>query len=293
MAVADCGKMSEAARQLYISQSSVSQSIAAIENEYDILLFERLSRGLFLTGDGEKLLSYARNLLSVKKDMDDFLSNASHTHRLKVGATVTVGTCVISSILNEMKEKLTGIDISVSVANTHILEGMLLRSEIDVGLVEGKVSSADLIFRDAIDDELVLICGKHHPFFGRKQVSPDELSSENLILREKGSGTRALFEEQMIARHIPMTVGWSCYNSEAIRNAVADGHGVSVISRRLVENDIRQGRLWACGISDMDLKRCFAVVYHKNKFFSEELKTFIRCCEDFSRSEKSSENRGI
>lgn len=286
LTVAECGKMSEAARQLFITQSSVSQAVASIEKEYDILLFERLSNGLFLTEDGKKLLAYSRSFFAVKKDMEDFLMNVSRHHQLKVGATVTVGTCVISTILKCVKNHFSDIDFAVSVANTHILEEMLLTNKIDVGLIEGKTSHPDLVSRDVINDSMVLVCSPEHRFFGREQVALDELRDEIFVLREKGSGTRALFEEQVEALHFPLQVKWSCYNSEAIKNIVCDGHGISVISRRLVEAELNQGRLWACTIDGVELRRHFAIVHHKNKFFSEELKTFVSECEAFARREE-------
>lgn len=282
MTVVECGKMNEAAKRLYITQSSVSQAISSIEREYNILLFERISNSLYLTADGAQLAAHARGFFSAKKDMEEFLTNASRNYRLNVGATVTVGTCVISPILRSVRALLPDIDFHVNVANTHIIEEMLLKNEIDVGLVEGRVNSPDLITKAVIEDNLVLICAPSHRFAERTNVDVTELEGEALILREVGSGTRERFVSQMAARHIKMDIKWSCYNSDSIKAAVRDGHGISVISRRLVEEDIAHGRLHACDIDNIDLHRYFAVVYHKSKFFSEELKTFITACEDFA-----------
>ena len=106
IAVAECGKMGAAAQKLYITQSSVSQSISSIEKEFGVRLFERISHNLYLTDVGETLLQYARSLSAVTKDMDAFLRSASGYRRLRVGATVTVGTCVIGSVLNTVKKEI-------------------------------------------------------------------------------------------------------------------------------------------------------------------------------------------
>lgn len=105
MTAAECGKMCDAAKLLFISQSSVSQAIANIEREYNILLFERLSRGLFLTPNGVKLLSYAKRIFSVEREMNHFLETSSRTKSLRVGASITVGTCVLSPILLNVEKK--------------------------------------------------------------------------------------------------------------------------------------------------------------------------------------------
>lgn len=287
MEVVECGKMGEAAKKLFISQSSVSQAIASIEKEYGILLFERMAHSLHLTPAGRELLNYARALKNLRNDMDKFLLSARGASYLRIGATVTVGTCVICRVIDEIKAEYPGIELEVEVANTHILEEKILRNEIDIGLVEGKVKSQELKSEEVIDDRLVLICPEGHRFYGRNQISARELEGENLILREQGSGTRALFEDQMNARNVPMRVTWNCYNSEAIKNAVEAGNGLSVISSRLVEKELASGALWGCGIKELNLGRHFSVVYRKNKYITPEMSAFIKACRDFSAKEQT------
>ena len=242
IAVAECGKMGAAAQKLYITQSSVSQSISSIEKEFGVRLFERISHSLYLTDVGETLLQYARSLSAVTKDMDAFLRSASGYRRLRVGATVTVGTCVIGSVLNTVKKEIPEIRLNVCVANTRLLEDMLIKNEIDAALVEGAVKNPDLVYTPVIKDRLVLICPPGHEFWGREFVRAEELSSQSLILRESGSGTRALFESQMAAKGIPLDITWQCYNSEAIKNAVIAGHGVSYVVGPRCERDIPKAR---------------------------------------------------
>lgn len=289
-AVVDCGKMSEAARKLFITQSSVSQAVASIEREYGIVLFERLNHNLYLTEAGRELLSYARNLNTVRKNMDEFLMNASGIRALKVGATVTVGTCVICPILEHVRAKNQDMKLEVSVANTHILEEMLLKNKIDIGLVEGQVSGKDIVSENVIDDVLLLACHKNHRFYGRKTVAAAELEGESMILRENGSGTRALFENQMNELGIPLTVSWNCYNSEAIKNAVVSGYGITVISKRLIEKELSAGELWGCEIDGIELRRHFAMVYHKTKYLTEEIRSFMDECRDFGEKERTLAN---
>ena len=285
LTVVECGKMTETARKLYITQSSVSQAIANIEKEYDVKLFERLSNSLRLTEVGKQLATHAKNYFAVKNDMDSFLDNASKFRKIRVGATMTVGTCVISPILKRLREKFEDIEITVEIANTHILEDLLLKNEIDIALIEGKVSNQELVSTDVIEDRLVLICSNDHRFANRESVAAQELESESFIMREQGSGTRKQFEEEMRKKNIPINVRWNCYNSEAIKNAVCDGHGVSVISKRLVEEEVEQRRLCSAEIRDIELRRYFSVVHHRKKYLSEELLEFIAQCKAFAKQE--------
>lgn len=282
--VAELGKMTEAARVLYITQSSVSQAIASIEQEYGVVLFERLSRGIFLTDAGKELLNYARGYFSVKSDMEEFLLSQGERQALKIGATITVGTCVISPLLLKLKAENKQLNAQVLVENTHGLEGKLLKNEIDVALVEGKITNPELVTRHAIEDRMVLICPNGHRFSGREEVMAAELGDDLFILREKGSGTRTQFETEMANKHLPISVSWTCCNTEAIKNAVADGHGVSVVSERLVLEDAAAGRFFICRISDLDLDRYFDVVYHKDKYISRPMQDFIDACMAFGES---------
>lgn len=287
MAVAEYGKMSEAAKQLYITQSSVSQAISSIEKEYGILLFERLSHGLYLTPEGEELLAYAKALAAAKHDMDEFLEASARSRKLRVGTTVTVGTCVISPILNAVKSTMPDMDISVYISNTHVIEEHILNNSLDIALVEGIVKSPDIISRNVIPDRLVLIGAPGHRFSDRAFVEAYELTDEAMILREYGSGTRARFEEQMNSKGCPVKVRWECSNSEAIKNAVKGGHGLSVISERLVRDDVNDGTMWACDIKDIELRRYFSIVYHKNKYISDSIKVFIDKCQEFAVNERT------
>ena len=285
VAVAEHGKMSAAAKELFITQSSVSQAIAEIEREYGVRLFDRLSRSLYLTDTGRDFLTYAKKALNLHREMDDFLRDTSRIRRIRIGSTVTVGTCLISPLAALLRRQDPDLHIEITVANTHELEDKLLHSQLDIGLVEGQITHPDLIVDPAMEDDMVLICGEGHPFFGKTDLPIEALADQPLILREQGSGTRAQFEEAMEQRRLPMHIQWDCCNSEAILSAVRGGHGVSVISRRLVEDDTREGKLWACPLTGVDFRRTFDLVYHKDKLITGPMSAFIDLCKTFEARE--------
>lgn len=282
VAVAECENMSEAARRLYITQSSVSQVVSEIEKKYGILLFDRLSKSLHLTEVGQTFLIYAKRVLALQKELDEYLHCASASQKVRLGATVTVGTCIISPILLQLKATMPTLNAELLVANTHILEEKLLKSELDICLVEGRIKHPDLIVQKAIHDKLVMICSVDHPFFGRSGVSLKETSEYPIIFREQGSGTRAQIEKEFQERGLPTSIVWDCYNTEAIINGAADNHGISIISERLIRDAVRQGKLWSCPVEDADFDRSFDLVYHKDKYITPILQEFIDICMNFS-----------
>ncbi|MDV9609828.1 LysR family transcriptional regulator [Clostridioides difficile] len=250
--VAECGKMSEVARNMYITQSSVSQAISEIEKEYGVKLFDRISKKLYLTEAGKKLLGYGRHLLAVNEEMNDCMKHCAKNIRIRVGATVTVGTCLISPIMLELYKVNPLIEPEVFVEDTRLIAKKLLNSELDIAIVEGKIKHPDIVTKSIINDNLVLICSHKHEFYKRDSIKVSELSNQPLIMRELGSGTRAQLEKQLKELKIPMNIRWSCYNSEAILRAVVDNFGIAVISELLIEDYLKKHLLWACDIEGIN-----------------------------------------
>jgi DNA-binding transcriptional LysR family regulator len=276
--VAGTGNMSQAAEKLFITQPSVSQAIADIERYYQIRLFERFSKKLFITEAGRELLGYARHIVSLFEEMEAVALKRAEVPFLRVGATVTVGTCVIGPVLEQLKAVRPETETAVMVDNTRVIEEKLVQSELDVALVEGRIKSGELKVEPVVNDQLVLIAGRDHPFYKRKKVQLAELDGQPFILREKGSGTRELFEERMAAEGYRLREKWVCNNSEAIKRAVMSGQGLSVISTLLVEEEIRLGKLAKIPIEGCPLHRKFSLVYHRNKYLTEPLKDFMTIC---------------
>jgi DNA-binding transcriptional LysR family regulator len=278
IAVCDYGKMSIAAEKLHISQPTVSQAISEIEKYYGIKLFERLSKKLFITEAGESLLDYARHIISLFNEMEENISCDFKNVTLKIGATITVGTCVLNDILNEFQSKFPHIKTKIVVENTGVIEDMILKSEIDIGIVEGVIKSSYIVKTPIIADELILVSSIKHKFSNLNEIHIEELENMDFILREKGSGTREYFEKALEKAKVNINEKWVCNNSEAIKNAVINDHGLTVISKMLVEKELQCKKLHTLLIKDVKLNRKFHIIYHKNKYLSEDLKSFIATC---------------
>lgn len=276
IAVAETGKMGQAAKQLYIAQPTVSQVIADMEASYGIKLFERLSKKLYITAAGEQLLNYARHIVSLFDEMERSLRNAAAHILLKVGATITVGSCVLTDVINRYEAQWPNAQVQALVDNTRVIERMILDSELDLALVEGQVTHPDILVRPVIDDELVLVCGMGHPFAGKDRIEADELEGQAFVLREEGSGTRAKFETYLQTRSIEIYPKWICHSADSILHAVAGGQGLTVISRMLAQPLVEQGRLHIIPLVDVRLTRTFNLIYHKSKYLSEPLRHFIQ-----------------
>ncbi|AOT72319.1 LysR family transcriptional regulator [Geosporobacter ferrireducens] len=276
--VCDAMNMTAAANTLFMSQPAVSQAISELEAHYDVRLFERLSRKLYLTQAGEKLLGYARHIIRMNRDAEGEMRALSKNGSIRIGASVTIGACVLPKLIRSFKGEITSVAVEVTEGNTAQIEQLIICDKLDLGLVEGEVTLPDIISKPFSEDTLVLICGKNHPFSRRVFIEPQELEGENFILREEGSGTRKTFEDAMSENALTWTSTWTCSNADTIKMAVAEGLGVSVISERAVCREIESGILHSVKINGLFLKRRFKLVYHKNKYLTEAMKCFIRFC---------------
>ena len=172
---------------MHIAQPSVSGTISEIEEQYQVRLFERLGRRLYITPTGEQLCEYARHILSAFDTMEQRLRNADDTDMLRIGATVTVGTCILGDVLKRYIAETGHPAPRVLVDNTQVIEQQLLKSELDAAIVEGSISSPDLVTQCMMNDPLALVCAAHrNPFGERRCVSMAELQRVPFILREKG-----------------------------------------------------------------------------------------------------------
>lgn len=285
MAIVECGNMSKAAAKLNITQSSVSQTVSDIEKEYGVLLFDRLKNGLHLTAVGSDVVSYARNILNLETEMRSTLMHDSRNARIRIGASVTVGSSLIKKMVAELSASDQYFNYSVLIGNTRLIEKKILSNDLDIGYVEGEITSDDLRSEVIIDDKLVLACSPKHAFYGRESITLRDLDNIPLILREEGSGTRVQFLEQLEGAGYRAKIRWSCCSTDIVIKAVKENLGVTVISEKLVEEDVKNGELWMCGIGDAKLQRTFKLIYHKDKYFTNSMKRFVKACYDSSRRE--------
>ena len=135
-AVAEAGKMGQAARQLYISQPTVSKAIGDLEKEYGVLLFDRLAQKLYITEAGTRLLRYARQLLALYDEMEADLHAAAGLQAIRVGATITVGSCVLPALIRRFEQEHPGVRVQVEVESARRIEQKILNSELDLAVSE-------------------------------------------------------------------------------------------------------------------------------------------------------------
>lgn len=279
-AVADEGGMSMAAKRLHISQPTVSQAIAELEKYYGVKLFERLSQKIYLTKDGERMLSFSRHILDSFEQMEEAMRQASENTSLNIGCSVSVGTCLINDILDEADTCMPECSINVIVSNSSEIERAILNNEVDLGIVEGILKSRDLMITPVYEDELVVVCGKRHPLARRKKITLDMLDGQDYISRERGSAERNQIEKAFEDSGIQLNRIFCSTNTEAIKNAVMRGRGIAIFSKRVVEKECHAGDIVILPLEGVVARRHINLAIHKNKYISKSIKMIKQILED-------------
>ncbi|MCE8024364.1 LysR substrate-binding domain-containing protein [Billgrantia aerodenitrificans] len=268
-AVARNGTVITAAQQLHLSQSATSQALSDLERQLGVALFERLGRRLCLNDIGRHLLPQAERLLD---GMEVFVRSAQEPEgrlsgTLNVSASATIGTYLLPALAGRFSERHPGADLRLNLRNTGEVVMDLLRLNADLGLIEGQCHEPRLASEAWCQDRMVIICSPQHPLARAGRLERHDLSDVSWIMREKGSGTREVFEIALGADVDRLAIRMELGQHEAIKQAVRAGLGLGCLSWLSVVGEIERGELIALS-SDLCLTRRFSLVWHPERYRS-------------------------
>lgn len=275
--VAKYNNMSAASRTLYISQSTVSQTILDIEKFYDVKLFERLSKKLTITEQGKLFVEYSKKIINLYNEMEESIKNLNEKV-IRIGTTLITASSILSKTWAEYHLHCTDVKTKMTVDDDSQLTNKLLNGEIDFVLTEMFYRHDCLVCSQIAEDDFVFIFNDSSSFNNRTSISLKELAEQPLIMREKGNTTRDYFENTLAERGYKLQVKDVYRNIDTIKAEVNDGNAYSVMAKKLFINDSNFKRLRYCAISDIEHKRNFYIVYHKDTFLAPHFKAFIKIC---------------
>ena len=242
-AVAEQGSFSRAAAALRLSQPAVSKTVQQLEREVGLALFDRSGRSPRLTDAGAALFARAREIFGVERVAEEELGALRGLERgvLRVGASTTVATYFLPPLLARFHKQHPAVTLRVLSANTRAVARRLLEGRLDIALVEGPVSHARIPVTPWRDDELVVIAPATHRLVRKKRVTGADLADESFILREPGSGTRVVAESALAEHGVHPQATMQLGSTEAIKQAVAAGLGIAVVSRAAAADQLALG----------------------------------------------------
>ncbi|MBU3071983.1 LysR family transcriptional regulator [Clostridium estertheticum] len=271
----------KASEILNITQPAVSQHIKFLEEYYGVIFIKKCGKSIKLTVEGKILYKYAIELNSIYRNLEAEFRNKDNINKTYyIGASMTIGGYILPYILADYRNCYKNIDILLQVNNTEEIIKKLLNRTIDLALIEGNFDREKFKYIKYKDDELVLAVSHLHEFAKYKNITLDKVLKGKLILREKGSGTREIFENDLLQMGYDlkyfkpyMELG----SITAIKSLVEANLGYSIISKETVKKEVESGIIKIIPIKGLRIFREFNFVYIKDSD-EEFVNTFIGFC---------------
>jgi DNA-binding transcriptional LysR family regulator len=278
-AVAQTGSMTRGAERLDVSQPAVSKQVRELERALGVHLFDRIGRRVHLSQAGELLADYARRLFALAHEAEGAMADvrAVGRGRLVIGASTTVGTYLLPGVVAAFWRRHPGVELLVEIGNTEQVHRRLAGHELDLGLTEGLIEEEELDAEVFHQDELVMIAAPGHRLAGQPRVPLSAVREEPFILREPGSGTRAVEERALARLKLPARVVMALSSTEAIKRVVAEGVGLAIVSRLSVRAECAAGTLAVLPVAGPRIERALHLVRRKGRRDGPALRSAASC----------------
>lgn len=260
------GNMTKAAEELFIAQPAVSNTIAEIEKNYNVKLFERINKRLFLTDEGKKLLIKAQEVISAFEDFEEQALNSSKKPLLKIGSSLTIGKQKLPWLLRKLKENFTDIDFQISINQTSVIESKILNGSLDFAFIQGRPSDPNINSKLVDCNTLIAVCGKKYDM--PDTVTLKELCKYDLLLREDESVSREFLDHIFALENIIVTPIMESISNQALISAAGQNLGVTIMPEALLTRQLANGGLRKITVSDYEFARNSYIIYHKDKTFT-------------------------
>lgn len=274
-AAARNGSFTRAAEELFLTQPTVSMQVKQLTKAVGLPLFEQVGKRLYLTEAGQELFATCREIF---ERLSQFEMTVADLKGMKQGklrlAVITTAKYFVPRLLGPFCQLYPGIDISLQVTNHSGIVERLKENLDDLYIMSQLPENLDISFQQFLDNPLVVLAAANHPLANEKNISLERLGEEPFILREPGSGTRTavqkLFDEQGITLKVKLELG----SNEAIKQAIAGGLGVSVLSRHTLTSD-RNSDITVLDVEHFPIRRYWYMVYPTGKQMSVVARTYF------------------
>jgi DNA-binding transcriptional LysR family regulator len=268
--VARHGSATGASKALSMSQSAVSAAIGELELIANDRLFDRHGRRLILNDAGRVLRPHAIALVEGAENLARDLE--STVGSLRIATSSTIGNYVLPGILARFLSEQSTVKLRVMIGNSQDVLDAVDAFDADIGLIEGSSQGANMQIEHWMVDEMVIVTAPDHPL--ARSTRRSDLANADWLLREPGSGTREVLEQQLVSQIGPLKIALELSTLEAIRHTLLDGYGVSCMSRHIVADDLEHGRLVEVEAKLKPIRRSFSIALHRNKAPTRGLMAF-------------------
>lgn len=285
--IADSGSFSKAAKELFLTQPTISAHISSLEKELNTRLFVRNTKEVRLSESGNILYDYAKQIVILQKKIEKTFQVREEQEQncIRIAASTIPAQYLLPGILAAFSEQYPNQQFRIIEADSARVVEEVLNNTVDIGFTGTVIDKRLCKYIPFYQDELVVIAPNTSKYQDLLQSEKNAkwIATEALILREEGSGTRKEAEKQLkkIGVNVSkLNVIASMESPEAIKRAVGNGLGISIISRLAAEEELEKGELIALPISDADMRRDINVIYNRNLQLPRTSERFVKVAKE-------------
>ena len=286
-----CKSLSDAARELNITQPAVTKGIQRLQEYYEIQFVERIGKNLILTRAGQALYDIADDIFTMEKIAEERIRSfqIEQEQRIKIHTSESFGAYYLPAIIHQFKTANPYVSVKVDILPTDkVVEATIARQN-DIGFISYPVKQNILTQYEVLQESLVIIVSSGHSLAGRTALAPCDLEGEAMIMHERGSAQQKAVDKFTERHDVQVSKLLEFSNNEAIKRAVAEGDGIALISEKVAHEEIRTGKLIAIPLIDAQVTRTFYLIQRTDKFISRPLANLLEiikhwtdknCCDN-------------
>ncbi len=275
-ATARHGSFTRAAEELYLTQPTVSIQVKQLTKAVGLPLFEQIGKRLYLTEAGQQLLETCQRVFD---GLEQFEMAIADLKGMKQGhlrlAVITTAKYFVPRLLGPFCQRYPGIDISLKVTNHQNIQERMMNNEDDLYIISQAPEQPDLKIYPFLENPLVVIAPKNHPLVGKRNIPIKDLEGEQFIMRETGSGTRQAVQQLLDKHDVSVQVRLELGSNEAIKQAIAGGLGISVLSVHTIISEGTTGEFAILDVEHFPIERHWYVAHLAGKQLSVVTETFL------------------
>ena len=274
--VAELGSFTKAAEQLGYSQSTVSFQIKQLEEELGCLLFERINHTITLTERGHELVSYAHGVRALMDEFKESLTKEELSGAIHIVTPDSICDDMINSHYIDFHEKYPSISIRFTTGDSALMLDMLDHNEADfIITLDSRLYNKDYIIAKEQPLSMHFVANAASKFAGKKKLSVKDIIDEPFILTEHGQGYRRVLDRELAKMSLEITPVLEIGRTDIITAMIAGNNMVSFLPDFITKDLVDSGVLCYLDVRDIHIDIWKQLIYHKNKWMSKSLKTFI------------------
>ncbi|MDP1939618.1 MAG: LysR substrate-binding domain-containing protein [Gallionella sp.] len=275
-AVARNLSFTRAAEELYLTQPTVSIQIKQLADIVGQPLLEQIGKRIFLTDSGRELLKVCRDIFEGLDRFEMLMSDMKGVKKGKLRlAVITTAKYFVPRLLGVFCQRYPGIDVTLKVTNRERVLQRMAENQDDLYVLGQPPEQMDVAFEPFLENPLIVLAPGNHPLAGQKNISPQRLTEEQFLMREPGSGIRLATEEFFAGRGLKLKVRMELGSNEAIKQAVAGGLGLAVLSVHTLALERNIDELAILDVTGFPIRRHWYLVYPKDKQLSVVALAFL------------------